>query len=89
MLEADSAGFVAMDSTQPMWNEADDASNSSAASNALANKVIGVLTAVGGGGGGGGDEVDGVGEMAVMGGENKVGRVKDRCDIAIDNKVRD
>ena len=78
-----------MDCTQPMVAATDnDDSNSSitsadAARNAVADKCVGVLVPVAGL-----DNSPPVGELRVMGGENKIGRVRDRCDITIDNKVR-
>ena len=72
-----------MDCTQPMMAADNDDSNSSITSaDRWADKCVGVLEPVAGL-----DSLPG-GEMKVMGGENKIGRVRERCDITIDNKVR-
>ena len=75
-----------MDCTQRMVADDNDDSNSSitsadAARSAVADKCVGVLVPVAG-------LDDSPEERRVMGGENKIGRVRERCDITIDNKVR-
>ena len=73
---------IRMDCTQPMMAADNDDSNSSITSaDKWADKCVGVLEPVAG--------LDNfTEELRVMGGENKIGRVRERCDITIDNKVR-
>ena len=71
-----------MDCTQPMMAADNDDSNSSITSaDKWADKCVGVLEPVAG-------LENFPEELKVMGGENKIGRVRERCDITIDNKVR-
>jgi hypothetical protein len=79
---------MAMDSTQPMTCSSslgaeDDDSSASSEIRDMKSKVFALLKPIKGC-----DETESGREMRIMGGENKVGRVRDRCDIAIENKVR-
>ena len=73
---------IRMDCTQPMMAADNEDSNSSITSaDRWADKCVGVLQPVAG-------LENFTEELRVMGGENKIGRVRERCDITIENKVR-